>query len=151
MIDFNEQINKSKYLFLTSIAELSGNSLRLTVQEGRASGALENIEVAGTVVKDVRPVLPYVDSIWKIVRYVAYSVRNESYVNSDAEERWEGHLFRTYSKSKFLDYVRVATFACDEYPGRLAHYQLVCTDHIIDVVTIQPPVIQRFKGVPGAG
>jgi len=153
MIDSFEQINKSEYLFLTSIEEFSGNNLRLNVQEGRATGALENIEVAGTVVKDVQPVLPYVDSIWEFVfeRYVAYSVRNESYVSSDADERWVGHLFRTYSKSKFLDYVRVATFACDEYPGKLGHYQLVCTDHIIDVVTIQPPAIHRVESVLGAG
>jgi hypothetical protein len=125
----------------------------LIVQEGRATGALEDIEVAGTVIKDSQPVLPYVDSIWEIVfqRYVAYSVRNESYVSLDADEVWEGHLFRTYSKSKFLDYVRVSTFACDEYPGKLCHNELVCADHIIDVVTVQPPVIQRIETGPGAG
>jgi hypothetical protein len=40
MIDSIEQINKSEYLFLTSIEEFSGNNVRLNVQEGRATGAL---------------------------------------------------------------------------------------------------------------
>ena len=153
MIDAIEEINKSEYLFLASIEEVSGNNLRLIVQEGRPTGARENIEVAGTVINDVQSVLPYVDSAWEIVfeRYVAYSVRNESYVSLDADELWEGHLFRTYSKSKFLDYTRAATFACDEYPGNLCHNELVCTDHIIDVVTVQPPTIQRIENPRAAG
>src|SRR4030095_3921193 len=105
MTDAIDQINKSAYLFLTSIEELPGNNLRLIVNEGRATGAPRDTEVvAGVVFSDVRSVLPYVDSSWEILfeRYVAYSVRNESYVGADPDEIWKGHLFRTYSKSKFL-------------------------------------------------
>ena len=133
MINSVDQINKNEYLFLSCIDEFSVNNLRLIVQEGRTTGAVENIELAGTVIKDVQSILPYVDSSWEIVfeKYVAYSIRNESYTSLDADEVWKGHLFRTYSKSRFLDYVRVATFASDEYPGKLRHYEFVCTDHIV--------------------
>ena len=68
--------------------------------------------------------------------YVAYSVRNESYTFQDKSEEFTGHLFRLYSKSRFLDYVRVATFATDEYPGKLNHYEMVCENHIVDVASV---------------
>ena len=153
MIDAIDEINKAEYLFLASIEEFAQNNLRIVVQEGRATGVPKNIEVAGTVIRDVRSVSPYVHSAWEILieRYVAYSVRNESYVKADPEESWSGHLFRTYSKSKFLDYVRGSTFACEEYPGPLRHYELVCSDHIIYVVVARHPAIQRIGSQPGAG
>jgi hypothetical protein len=141
------QINNCKYLFLDSIEELPGNNLRLVIREGRATGPVNEVEVGGGVIKDVQAVLPYADSAWEIFfeRYVAYSVRNESYTTLDPQEIWEGHLFRTYSKSRFLDYVRVATFACNEYPGTLRHDELVCADHIVDVVAVMPPAIRRAE------
>jgi hypothetical protein len=153
MIDYMGEINRAECLFLVSIGEFTVNRLRCVVQEGRTTGAPESIEVAGAEIKNVQPVLPYVDSAWELLfeKYVAYSVRNESYTRKDVDEVWEGYLLRRYSKSKFLDYVRSSTFASDEFPGKLHHYELVCTDQIIDVVTVQPPAILHIESTSGTG
>ena len=107
MINAIDKINQSEYLFLGSIEEFAQNNLRLIVHEGCVTGPLKSIEVCGTTINDVRSVLPRPDSAWEVIfeRYIAYSVRNESYVGANPEESWEGRLFRTYSKSEFLDYI----------------------------------------------
>lgn len=77
--------------------------------------------------------------------YVAYSVRNESFVSVDESEQWTGRLFQTYSRSHFLDYVRVATFASDDHPGKLGHYGINCLNHIVDVVSASQPIISLIR------
>lgn len=53
--------------------------------------------------------------------YVAYSVRNESYVATDEYEVFEGPNFVKYTKSRYLDFVEQATFASDSHPGPMTH------------------------------
>ena len=53
--------------------------------------------------------------------YVAYSVRNESYVITDEYEIFEGRNFVQYTKSRYLNFVEQATFASDSYPGPMTH------------------------------
>ena len=79
---------------------------------------------------------------------MAYSIRNESFVTVDAEEHYEGGLFRLYSKSHFMDFVSRATFATSEHPGPMRHHEVVCQDHIVDVVSIVSPQIRRVRWEP---
>ena len=74
--------------------------------------------------------------------YVAYAVLNESFANVDKYEEYTGQFFRTYSKSHFLDYVGVATFASDDYPGKSTHYEIPCLDHIVEVISVGEPQIR---------
>ena len=80
--------------------------------------------------------------VWS--KYVAYSVMNESFAAVDEQERYTGNRIRLYSKSRFIDYVARASFACDEYPGPTQHIAVVCENHIIDVIAAMRPVVQRF-------
>ncbi len=73
--------------------------------------------------------------------YIAYSVRNESYVANDKYEQCEGRLLVKYSKSRFLDYVASGTFATAEYPGPFTHWGIICGNHIIDVASTEEPVV----------
>ncbi len=79
--------------------------------------------------------------------YISYAVRSEHYCQWDSEEVWEGkHVFRTYTKSKFLDFVAAGTFATDDFPGPFRHYQIQSLYPIIDVASLEPPrvrVLQR--------
>ena len=61
------------------------------------------------------------------------------------EERYEGTRFRIYSKSHFIEYMGTATFASDQYPGPMQHYEVVCENHIIDVLSTEPPAIRRVR------
>ena len=76
--------------------------------------------------------------------YVAYAVLNESFASVDEYEEYSGRFFRTYSKSRFLDYVRRASFASDDYPGKSTHYEVACLDHIVDVVSVDAPEIRML-------
>lgn len=73
--------------------------------------------------------------------YIAYAVLNESYASVDESEECTGKYFRVYSKSRFLDYLRAASFADVDYPGKSTHYEIACLDHIVEVVSVDEPEI----------
>ena len=129
------------------------NTLRVVVEEAR-SGAPTDSKAAAAAAS-----LPALDSILQGARvishseecrvfevywpsYIAYSVRNESYVANDKYEKSEGRLLVKYTKSRFLKYVEVGTFATCEYPGPFAHWGVICSNHIIDVVSTKEPEVR---------
>lgn len=141
-----EEINAIEYLFLDEMKEPDDNCLALRIFEGIV-GEPEDTDFGGVVLKNTRPITIEAQSrsygiYFKM--YVAYSIRNESYTTWDEEEEWVGRIFRTYSKSKFIDYVSKSTFANDEFPGPLTHYGIVCQNHVIDVVSTVEPQIERL-------
>ena len=74
--------------------------------------------------------------------YISYAVRSEHFCQWDAEEVWEGkHVFRIYSKSKFLDFVERSTFATSDFPGPFKHYQIQSLYPIIDVASCDAPEV----------
>ena len=78
--------------------------------------------------------------------YISYAVRSEHYCQWDDEEVWEGkHVFRTYTKSKFLDFVAAGTFANDVFPGPYRHYQIQSLYPIIDVASQEPPKVRVLQ------
>jgi hypothetical protein len=106
------EIDSCSFLFLREI------------EEGQAGPIPVSIEVGDTAITDCHAVSSTEQSrmfevVWN--RYVAYSVRNESFVAFDHSEVAHGSRFRVYSKSHFLDFVRSATFATEEYPGPRLH------------------------------
>lgn len=149
-----DQINRHKYLYLTEIGEPDDNVLRLVIEEARASGEPEEMKIGDVILSGVPIVSDDSCYAYEVVfgSYVCYSVLNESYTSSDKSEEFTGHLFRVYSKSHFLDYVSVATFASDMYPGELNHYEIVCENHIVDIVSAGEPEIsiqRRARRVDG--
>ena len=84
--------------------------------------------------------------------YVVYSVLNESFANpSDHTEVYEGGLFRVYTKSHFIDYLSRATFATNEYPGPMQHYEVCCVDHVFQVISTSAPHVERTCGESDPG
>ncbi len=141
-----EQIDKCKYLYLTSIGEPEDNVLRFIVEEARSDGPLQRTVIHGhdfgestAIVSDDRCFA------YEILfeRYVAYSIRDESYTCQDEDEVFTGRLACVYSKSKFLDYVHASTFANDDYPGPITHYGFHCFNHIVDVAALEKPKISK--------
>ena len=141
-------IDEAPYLYIGMVGEGGDGTLRLIVHEARAGGEPEDLDVAGVTLAGAIPIVADETTPKYEVRfasYVAYSVRNESYVSWDESETWTGRLFRVYTDSKFLDYVGAATFATDEYPGPLTHYELATLNHIVDVVTTVEPGVERIS------
>jgi hypothetical protein len=118
------------------------------VAEAKVSGPRENIVIEGVEIKDTAPIVVAEDSsVYEVIfdQYIAYSVRNESYTHLDKEEEFEGRLACIYTKSRFLDYVSVSTFASDDFPGPFKHYGFNCLNHIVDIVSTSPPKIVELR------
>jgi len=147
-MDILELINQHRYLYLIEICEPEDNVLKLTLAEAKVSGLTEDIRIGSVELKDAGQIVIAEDSsIYEIMfdQYVAYSVRNESYTTLDKEEEFEGRLACIYTKSKFLDYVRVSTFASDDFPGPFKHYGFNCLNHIVDIASVSPPKMLELR------
>jgi hypothetical protein len=72
--------------------------------------------------------------------FIAFQVRNESFVLPEPNEDFSTHL-RRYEKSAFLDHVRATTMAEGLVDGPLMHIAVVTLDQVIDVATTVEPVI----------
>ena len=55
-----------------------------------------------------------------------------------------GRHGRILSKSHFIDYMSLASFASDEYPGPTQHYCVACEDHILNVLSTEAPTVKRL-------
>src|SRR3989442_5310762 len=148
-----EQIESHRFIYLVEINEPRDNVLRLVIAEAKERETSEELKIGDVVLSSVLSdakelVADESCNAYEILfqDYVAYSVRNESFVSVDESETWTGRLFQTYSRSHFLDYVRVATFASDDYPGELGHYGINCLNHIVDVISASQPIISLIRG-----
>ena len=75
--------------------------------------------------------------------YISYAVRSEHFCQWDSDEVWEGkHVFRVYSKSKFIDFVDRGTFATADFPGPFKHYQIQSLYQIVDVASLEAPQVR---------
>jgi hypothetical protein len=141
--DYFEELNNCEYLFLEELVEPETNTLRIRVIEGRASKVAVPIEVAGQSLGDGFPVKMDASSArfeltWN--SYILYQVINESFGRREAsEDGILGSSASVYRSSSLLDYVFRSSDASDEYPGKLLHFRVVCSDHVIDVISTDRP------------
>jgi hypothetical protein len=143
-----DEIDDCKYLYLRELWEPEENMLRVVVEEAKADGPPEDIEILGKIIPGTRPIesdesCRLFELVWP--SYVSYCVRNESYTSWDDSEVWKGRLFRVYSKFHFRDFVAKATFASDQYPGPLHHWRLVCLMHLVDVISCAEPEVRCLR------
>jgi hypothetical protein len=144
-VEYSDLMNL-KNIYFEQIYEPEENTLRLLFSRSRTSETPETIkigeiEINDTYSIDVDESLPLIqlDFEW----YIGYSIRNESYTSWDDYEEFEGNTFRIYSKSRYLDFIKVGTFATDNYPGPYKHYGITCLKHVVDVVSVSVPIIKE--------
>jgi hypothetical protein len=146
-----EQIESHRFLYLLELGEPRDNVLRLIISQAQERKTPEDVVIEGlTLTNSHELIADEACTAYEIIfqTYVAYSVVNESFASVDDSEIFTGHLFRTYSKSRFLDYIGVATFASDDFPGKLTHYGVNCLNHFIDVVSSAEPIISVIRDAP---
>jgi hypothetical protein len=154
-----EQINSHNYLFLAEIGEPDENTLRIVIEAGRLGkqitekdlekGTNEVEELINSIRSGSFPVIRGENCfVYEILfeTYIAYSVRNESFCNWDEYEKFSGSVFRTYSNSRFLDYVKVATFAAQDFTGKFNHYGIIAARQNIDIASEIEPKIKLLRG-----
>jgi hypothetical protein len=146
-----ELIESCKRLYLHQIEEPEPNLLRLVVVEAIVGTPYAktdfNIFELEKIFGDAKPIIHETGS--KVFElswpdYVAYSVRNESYVAEDDSAVKTGKLLLEYSSSRYLDFIMSTTFARIGRSTPLKHFGICCMDHIIDVVSEDGPVIKAL-------
>lgn len=148
--DGSHQINDCEYLFAVSIREIEELTLEVTLTEAKLQAEIQaprDESEVGQLLVGGRPIEP--DATCRLFRVVfdrrhmvSYSVLNESYGRyPEPPEQFTGKLFRVFSWSHLLEYIRATTYASDENPGVLQHYQIACLNHVVDVICTSPPTI----------
>jgi hypothetical protein len=146
--DHFEELGSRACLFLEELLDLGSNGLRIAVIEGIPSKVPTAIEIAGQSLGNGFPVRANDESVkyeltWP--SYVLYQVTNECFGQKEvSQDGLLTQLAGVYRSSALLEHVSRATIASDEYPGRLTHYRVICSDHIIDVVSAEQPRCQRI-------
>jgi hypothetical protein len=143
-----EQMDGHEFLYLSEIGEPEVSVLRLVIVEARVSSETRDIVVGETVISGAKPIVSDSSSQrYELIfgSYVAYSVRNESYTVWDEAEQFTGHVFRRYSQSRFLEFVRAASIASNDYPGPLIHHGIICQDHVVDVASAEEPDVRILR------
>lgn len=149
-----EQINSHKYLYLDKLFEIHDLELEIFIREARIDyETKENLQDILEYSKptEMNPIISDDQcKRYKIVfkNYITYSVLNESFSFWDDSEKFEGDLFRVYTKSKFLDYVEKS--ASIDYAKMLMdaenhfHIGICCLNQIIDVACLEKPIIEEI-------
>ena len=147
-MDYIQEIDSSHTLLVKELHEYDLNCLRIELIQAGPAGTPREVEISGHTMNNMTPIDVTPDSKAFCVTfdsYVSYNVLNESHSSSaESHEVFSGKLFRVYTKSNYLDYVRSHTSASDVFPGPLAHYCIVCSDHIIDIVSAHSPEVEAI-------
>ena len=151
--DGAKQIDDCQYLFAVDVRELEELTLRLTLVEAKAQAPLtsEDDSVYGVLSDGARPIRQdstcrIFEIIFERKHIISYTVLNESYGRyPEPPEKFTGKLFRIFSWSHLLEFTRRMTYANDEHPGVLKHFQIACLNHVFDVISTHPPRIAVGK------
>lgn len=145
------QLDQCEYLFLRHLHEPQENLLRFVVEEAKAQRHLtrqtdpSKNDALAEILRDASPILSDSSSrSFEVIfdTYVSYAVTNELYGRyPEPPQIFSGSRFRRFHWSHLLEFTGKTTQASDAYPGPLVHYQVVCENHVIDVIsTIEPHV-----------
>jgi hypothetical protein len=135
-------------IYFVALIEPHPNSLCIFVERCKSSQKKASIEVAGQTITDVSPIVA--DENLPIIQldfdsYVSYTVINEAFMPWDINEICEGKTFRIYTKSRYLDFVKLRTSAEWMLPNQpFTHYEIPCLNHIIDVISHSEPTVTEI-------
>ncbi|HLH18573.1 MAG TPA: hypothetical protein VKX45_15235 [Bryobacteraceae bacterium] len=145
------QINDCDYLYAVDIRETEELTLQLEIAEARAQDRVlaprddtwvEQLRLGARPI-ETDPTCRFFRLTFDRSHMVSYTVLNECYgIYPQPPEVFTGKLFREFSHSHLLEFTKRSTYASDEHPGVLQHYEVACLNHVIDVICTGPPRIE---------
>jgi hypothetical protein len=149
-MEYFDEINSAKSLFLLDIKEPRDNQLSIRVQESTLSDQEEFVPVGDKSIGPVRKIIAN-DKCRKYKlffrSYAAYIIINESFPLWHDYEEWSGKLLRIYTKSNYLNYIRKDTTAeefYDYHNKELKHYSINCENHVIHIACMEEPLVTQI-------
>lgn len=152
-----DQINQHYGLFISYVAQIGDQELVVFFSEARVDKA-KNEEMTfnkGTEYEvsltDINPIVSD-DSCrkYKAVfnRFLVYQVIDESCIAWDDAEVFEGRLFGTFTKSRFLEHIDshlIIDWYQEQPDMKYTHYQICGLDFIVDVAAQESPLVEEVK------
>lgn len=133
--------------YIENVAD-QGNTLTILIQEATGLGPEEEQTISSIDLGVAREIVPngsdrLLEISWE--NYVGFSVLNESYANVDEanqnHERKYKFAVGQPSAGWFVEYMRQAAFADDNYPGPLKYWEVVGNDHVVHIWSnVEPKV-----------
>ncbi|MDE6591576.1 MAG: hypothetical protein K2K57_00740 [Oscillospiraceae bacterium] len=142
--------------FVLSINDNGNNELRIVIALAR-TGSSEEQENSlpdddpklRELLLRAKPVYEDMNRVYEILfeSYIIYECRNESYTSLDNREIYRGKYLVIYEKSFLLDYYEnvIDDFDFDSEKSNRRHYGIITENHIIDVISNEPPVIRKIR------
>lgn len=135
-------INQCSNLRTRDISQVDGRApvveLASAITQGRT------MRIGG--IEGVHPLEITDESVLFCLRFpdpVCFAVTDEMFAENESNKTSGSGWIKIFRSSAFLEFVQRSTWAKDEYPGPLMHFQVNTLDHRIDVVTAQPPEISK--------
>lgn len=149
----NGEINKHSRLapFVLSIKDDPDNRLSIVIALPKNCPAADDI--SDPRLKDILShstrVIEDTEQLYEIAfgSYVIYQCRNESYTSYDPTEVMKGKYLVIFERSHFLDYYESVIFDKDTDNEKVCrkHYGIYGENHIIDVISNEPPTIRKIN------
>lgn len=151
-----DQINSHFGLFINYVAQVGDQELALFFTEAQVIGDKHkemtfNEGTQNFVSLNVNPIESTNSSKkYKATfkRFIVYQVVDESCISWDDAEVFEGKLFRTFTKSRFLEHI-AGSMNIDWYNDapemKYQHYQIGGLDFIVDVAAHEDPIIEEVE------
>ncbi|WP_342543774.1 hypothetical protein MHH33_12750 [Paenisporosarcina sp. FSL H8-0542] len=148
-MNYNDLMKSKGYIYLNNLSEPEENSLCILIDRCKIGNKSEDIDLGERLTEAYYPIevddgLPAIHLEFE--SYVSYSVINESFTVMDDYEVFQGEIFKIYTKSRYLDFIKAGTIAEDIFPeDKFVHYQVPCLNHIIDIISYEEPKITEKK------
>ncbi|EPD53836.1 hypothetical protein HMPREF1210_00659 [Paenisporosarcina sp. HGH0030] len=148
-MNYKDLMKSKGYIYLNNLSEPEENALCILIDRCKISNKSEDIDLGERLTEAYYPFevddgLPAIQLEFK--SYVSYSVIDESFTVVDEYEVFQGEIFKVYTKSRYLDFIKAGTIAEDIFPeDNFVHYQVPCLNHIIDIISYEEPKITEKK------
>lgn len=144
--------------FALSIEDNGDNCLKIVIalpKNGKQGEGAEDLLVKDNkklseLIMSSYPVYEDMDNLFEITfeSYIIYQCRNESYTAWDDYEIRKGNYLIIFERSRLLDCYKDMInfdFDFDEEKQNRKHYGIYTANHIIDVISNEPPVIAKVN------
>ncbi len=133
--------------FLEQLKYDDSDRLEIIIVEGIRAKHPSKIEIAGTDLGEGYSIDVTGDSRYFLLVFenvLAYQVTYESYTYGDEYEIKSKGVLGKYKRSRYLDYIREWTLIDKIIEDDYSHFGLFLEDHIIDVIVLQDPIIEKI-------
>lgn len=148
----NKEINQNSRLapFVLSVNEDPDNELSIVIAMPTGTNVKPDYDepAINEILSNATSIGADLSRVYEIKfeTYIIYQCRNESYTCSDDSEKFIGKYLIIFENSKFLDYYEnvIFDFDTDETKAKRKHYGIYTENHIIDVISNEPPIITKI-------